>query len=204
MYHHHPVIYDNDMIVPPQFVRVVAPADFPGLVTQPHQMWINQPAPGSYSQLVMQSPRSTVITSVDRGSDAIRLTKSEDKSTQICPADLQTNADTHMDTAAKLNENWEVPDVKPGEKLHGWEDCHPSPEKEKSRSREKNQPSKFDTTLENFAFGNNDNSVSKREKSQSPSKKGKSWSPAKKLPVPLEKFDHDKIDKDIGMLCRFL
>jgi hypothetical protein len=195
---YHPMMYENDAMMPPQYVRVVAPGDYAGLMAhhQPQQMWIKQAAPVPYSPMIMPSLCSTSVIKVDRGSDAAQWPKCEVKSTQTSSEDLQTfsedlqtKADIPMETAAKSDGKWELPDVKPGEKLHGWDDI-PSPEKKKARNQEKNRSSKIDTLLPEISAvaGNKDKPVSKRQKSRSPAKKGKSWSP-----LPQEKLDCVKI-----------
>lgn len=200
-----PIIYDNDSMVPQQFVRVVAPADYAGLMAQPQHMWIN---PGAavhpYTQMIMPTARSSSVTKVDRGSDAILWPKSEVKGTQTCLEDLQSKVATPKETAANSVGNWDVPHINSGEQLHGWDDLT-SPDKKKSRNKDTNQSQKIDSLEPEISvLGNKDKSVSKREKSRSPSKKGKSRSPARDRAVRPEKFDHAKIDMDVGMLWQLV
>lgn len=202
---YHPVMYadNSDPMIPPQFVRVVAPGDYAGIMgQQPQQIWMNPgpPLPNPYNQVIVpQSSITSSVTKVDRGSDAIQLPKCMAKATQTSGEDLQAKEDVPMKNAAEADENWEVPDVKPGEKLHGWAETS-SPEKKKSRSKEKNQSLKIETVLpENSSDGSKEKTVVKREKSRSPSKKGKSRSPAGEQQVPQEKIDRIRIRKDLHM-----
>jgi hypothetical protein len=202
----HPIMYsDNDTLMPPQFVRVVAPGDYTGLMAHhPQQMWIKQAAPVPYSQVIMPAP----VLRVDRGSDAGQWPKCAVKSTQTCSEDLQTKADSPMEIASSSGEKWDLPDVKSGEILHGWDDT-PSPEKKKSRNEEKRRVSKIDTLHQpeiSAVAGNKDKTVSKRVKSRSPAKHGKSRSSSKDQPVPQEKVSRVKMVKDIGdnSFCTFV